>query len=513
LQQTRAEHSGPEASLANLYSLFEERWSASWDTPALIVPGAGAFSFREIDTLSARFAAILSRRGVAQGARVVTQVEKSVGAVALYLACLRLGAVFVPLNPAYTEKEVTYFLDDAEPAVFICQRAACFEGGEADTPRIEVLGACPREGLWAEALGMPPLEAVASCADEDLAAIVYTSGTTGRSKGAMLTHGNLASNALALHHLWGFAPGDTALHALPIYHVHGLFVALHTSFLNATPQIFLEKFDVDEVRRALPAASVLMGVPTFYSRLLDAGIGSDECAHMRLFVSGSAPLPASVFAAWAQRTGHLILERYGMTETGMIASNPLEGARLGGTVGYPLPDVRVRIADEAGREVPRGEAGVIEVAGPNVFKGYWGMAEKTAEEFRADGFFITGDVGVMSADGRISIVGRAKDIIIAGGLNIYPKEVEDVLDAVPGVLESAVVGVPHQEMGEGAVAVLVPGKPGELVPDAALQAALDARLARFKHPRRFFWVGALPRNAMGKVQKAALRERFAGVYL
>jgi malonyl-CoA/methylmalonyl-CoA synthetase len=496
--------------LANLYSLFEERWRKRRGAPALIVPGPATVSFGDLDTLSARFAAALSRRGVETGTRIVAQVEKSVGGVALYLATLRLGAVFIPLNPAYTQREVAYFLDDAEPAVFICQRAARFEGGRAHAPRIEVLGTTPRGGLWAEALQTPPLEAVAPRSNEDIAAILYTSGTTGRSKGAMLTHGNLASNALTLRHLWGFVPRDTALHALPIYHVHGLFVALNTSFLNATPQIFLERFDVEEVRRLLPAASVLMGVPTFYSRLLEAGISKAECAHMRLFISGSAPLLPSVFEAWAERTGHPILERYGMTETGMIASNPLEGERLAGTVGYPLPDVRVRIADEAGHEVPRGTPGVIEVKGPNVFAGYWRMAEKTAEEFRADGFFITGDVGVMSADGRLSIVGRAKDVIIAGGLNIYPKEVEDVLDRVPGVLESAVVGVPHKEMGEGAVAVLVPAKPGALVPDATLQAALDARLARFKHPRRFIWVESLPRNAMGKVQKAALRERFSG---
>jgi malonyl-CoA/methylmalonyl-CoA synthetase len=478
----------------------------------LIVPGAGALSFRELDTLSARFAAALSRRGVTAGARIVAQVEKSVGGVALYLATLRAGAVFIPLNPAYTEREISYFLGDAEPTVIISQHAARSDSGQAHAPRIDALGATPHEGLWAEALQTAPLEAVMARSDEDLAALVYTSGTTGRSKGAMLTHGNLASNALTLHLLWGFAPGDTTLHALPIYHVHGLFVALNTSFLNATPQIFLEKFDVDSVRRLLPASSVLMGVPTFYSRLLDAGVSRAECAHMRLFISGSAPLLPSVFEAWAERTGHLILERYGMTETGMIASNPLDGERLAGTVGYALPDVRVRIADEAGREVPRGQAGVIEVKGPNVFAGYWRMPEKTAEEFRADGFFITGDVGVMSADGRISIVGRAKDVIIAGGLNIYPKEVEDVLDAVPGVLESAVVGVPHKEMGEGGVAVLVPAKAGTTVPDVALQGALDARLARFKHPRRFIWVDALPRNAMGKVQKGALRERFAGAY-
>jgi malonyl-CoA/methylmalonyl-CoA synthetase len=498
--------------VTNLYSLFQRRWRRRWDTPAFILPDGRTQSFAELDELSARFAAALSKRGVTQGARVVAQIEKSVGGVALYLACLRLGAVFVPLNPAYTEREIRYFLGDAEPAVFIRQPKECIEGHEAHAPRIEVLATSPREGLWAEALQTPPHGAVAPRFDEDLAAIVYTSGTTGRSKGAMLTHGNLASNALTLHKLWAFVPGDTLLHALPIYHVHGLFVALNTSFLNATPQIFLEKFDVEAVRRLLPASSVLMGVPTFYSRLLAAGITQQECAHMRLFISGSAPLIPPVFEAWAERTGRPILERYGMTETGMITSNPLEGERLAGTVGYALQNVRVRIADADGHELARGEVGTIEVHGPNVFRGYWRMPEKSAAEFRADGYFITGDLGTMSVDGRIAIAGRAKDLIIAGGLNIYPKEIEEVLDAVPGVLESAVIGVPHAEMGEGALAVLVPAKAGATLADTALQAALSCRLARFKHPRRFFWVEALPKNAMGKVEKAVLRERYKDTY-
>ncbi len=330
----------------------------------------------------------------------------------------------------------------------------------------------------------------------------------------MISHGNLASNALALHRIWGFEPRDVLLHALPTYHVHGLFVALHTAFLNASKIIFHDKFDAAAVRRDLPQASVLMGVPTFYTRLLDAGITREECAHMRLFISGSAPLTRETFAAWEERTGKPILERYGMTETGMITSNPLDGARIAGTVGYALPDVCVRIAGEDGHTMRCGEIGTIEVRGPNVFSGYWRMPEKTVSEFRADGFFITGDLGTMEHDGRVSIVGRAKDLIIAGGLlNIYPKEIEEVLDAVEGVGESAVVGVPHAEMGEGAIAVLVPAKAGARVDDAVLQAALDARLARFKHPRKFIWVEALPRNAMGKVEKAVLRERYKNVYL
>ena len=479
------------------------------------MPGGAALSYAGLDRLSAQFARRLQELGAAPGERVVAQIDKSIGAAALYLGCLRAGAVFVPLNPAYTAGEVEYFVKDAEPCLFVGrpESAAHLEAARnAGVPRLATMNTSSVHGLFAEALAAKPLEETAPRESRDLAAIVYTSGTTGRSKGTMISHGNLASNALALHRLWGFVPGDVLLHALPIYHVHGLFVALHTAFLNASKILFLPSFEVGAVRRALPEASILMGVPTFYTRLLDAGIARDECTHMRLFISGSAPLTAQTFAAWEARTEKPILERYGMTETGMIASNPLEGARIAGTVGYALPDVCVRIADAEGRELARGEAGTIEVKGPNVFEGYWRLPEKMRSEFRADGYFITGDLGTMSADGRVSIVGRAKDLIIAGGLNIYPKEIEEVLDAVPGVGESAVIGVPHPEMGEGALAVLVPAKAGAPLPDTALQAVLDSRLARFKHPRRFIWVEALPRNAMGKVEKAALRERYRDTY-
>lgn len=473
--------------MTNLYALFRERWQARWNAPAFNLPDDRRVTFAGLDAEILALDAWLAAQGVGRGDRIVAQIEKSVRGVALYLACLRRGAVWVPLNTAYTRSEVEYFLKDAEPKLFLSK--------------------APDDLNPAGRPGDP-----AACGDDDLAAVVYTSGTTGRSKGAMITHGNLASNARALCGLWGFRPDDVLLHALPVYHVHGLFVALHTSFLNATPQIFLEKFDAAEVRRHLPNATLLMGVPTFYTRLLEAGIAREECAHVRLFISGSAPLTPQVFEAWEKRTKKPILERYGMTETGMIASNPLDGERIAGTVGFALPGVEVRVAGGDGREVARGETGVIEVRGPNVFKGYWRRPDKTAEDFRKDGFFITGDVGVMAADGRVAIVGRAKDVIIAGGFNIYPKEIEDVLDAVPGVAESAVVGVPHPEMGEGAVAVLVAagaaGRPG----DRALQAALDEKLARFKHPRKFYWVDGLPRNAMGKVQKALLRERFRDSY-
>jgi malonyl-CoA/methylmalonyl-CoA synthetase len=327
----------------------------------------------------------------------------------------------------------------------------------------------------------------------------------------MLTHENLSSNALALNSLWGFTPGDVLLHALPIFHIHGLFVALHTAFLSTAKIIFLPKFDPFEVRRVLPRASVMMGVPTFYTRLLDEpDFGAADCRSVRLFVCGSAPLTARDWTRFKERTGHEILERYGMSEAGMIASNPLRGARLPGTVGFVLPGVSARIADSAGEEAPRGREGVIEVKGPNVFKGYWRLPEKTAEEFRADGYFITGDVGTMDAEGRLAIVGRARDLIISGGYNIYPKEIEGVLDGIPGVAEAAVIGAPHKDLGEGVVAILVAAdKP---LADADIQRVLDARLARFKHPRRFIWRADLPRNAMGKVQKAMLRAAYAKAF-
>jgi malonyl-CoA/methylmalonyl-CoA synthetase len=412
---------------------------------------------------------------------VLVQAEKSVEIAFLYLACLRAGLVYVPLNPAYTLAELAYFIADAEPALI-------FAPGHLDPVALEA----------------PParFETVARGPD-DLAAILYTSGTTGRSKGAMLSHDNLASNALVLKDYWQWQAGDVLIHALPIYHVHGLFVALHGALLNGSTMLWHKGFDADAVLADLPRATMLMGVPTFYVRLAaHPGLTPAAASATRLFVSGSAPLVEATFADFEAKTGHLILERYGMTEAGMICSNPYDGARVPGTVGYPLPGVAARVADEAGAERPRGEPGVLEIKGPNLFKGYWRKPERTAEEMRADGFFITGDIATMAADGRVAIVGRARDLIIAGGLNIYPREIELVLDAVPGIVESAVIGVPHPDLGEAAVALVVRGDPA--LDEAAILAAL-ADLARFKRPRRILFTDSLPRNAMGKVQKAALR--------
>ena len=475
---------------ANLYARFYSAFAADWDGLALVDAGGNGLTFRELDQLSARFAAALCARGVSAGDRVIVQIEKTMGAVALYLACLRSGAIFVPLNTAYTQTEVDYFLIDAEPRLFVAM---------ADM-------AGPKAPLWAEALAMSPDNEIVASEADDIAVIVYTSGTTGRSKGAMLSHGNLLSNAETLHRIWGFVPDDVLIHALPIFHVHGLFVALHTMFLNGSKTIFLPKFDVAQVIGLMPQATLLMGVPTFYTRLLaEPRFDADAARTIRLFISGSAPLLAETHKAFEARTGMRILERYGMTEAGMITSNPLTGERVAGTVGMPLPGVELRIADGDGRALPIGEPGVIEIRGPNVFKGYWRNPEKTAEDIRPDGWFITGDIATEDAQGRVTIVGRAKDLIISGGYNIYPKEIEDVIDAVPGVVESAVVGVPHADFGEAVVAVIV----GDAAIQAEVEAAIASGLARFKHPGRLIFVEDLPRNAMGKVQKAVLRRIYS----
>ncbi len=471
----------------NLFLTLAGGFADQPDKCCLQLLDGGAWSFRELDTLSARMAAVLLK-AAQPGDRLLMQVEKCPEAVALYLACLRAGLVLVPLNTAYTAAEVDYFREDARPAIEIDDaglRQLCLESSRVD-----------------------PLPQVAEVEAGSLAAILYTSGTTGRSKGAMLSHDNLRSNALALHQLWGYVPEDVLLHALPIYHVHGLFVALNTALINGSTVLFLERFEVDAVMVQLPAATLMMGVPTFYTRLLDsAQFDRTHCAGMRLFVSGSAPLNEQTFAAFEARTGHRILERYGMSETGMITSNPLHGERLPGSVGFALPAVQVRVCDDAGRPLPAGEVGVVEVHGPNVFSGYWQMPEKTAAEFRDDGFFITGDLGRLDADGRLWLVGREKDLIITGGLNVYPKEVELCLDGIEGVRESAVIGLPNADFGEAVTAVWVAEDEGGPI-EAELEAALATQLARFKQPKAYIQRAELPRNTMGKVQKNVLREAY-----
>jgi malonyl-CoA/methylmalonyl-CoA synthetase len=446
-------------------------------------------------------------------ARVAVQVEKSPEALLLYLATLRAGLVYLPLNTAYRAEEIAYFIGDAAPAVFVCSpqnfgwvAQIAFKAG---TQHVYTLSEHRTGSLLERAAHQPDACATVPRQAGDLAAILYTSGTTGRSKGAMLTHENLASNAKTLQQAWHWQTGDVLLHALPLFHVHGLFVASHGALLNGSKMIFLSKFDAADVLRLLPRSTIFMGVPTYYVRLLtESGLTGEACANMRLFVSGSAPLLLDTFNDFIKRTGHTILERYGMSETTMLVSNPYDGKRVGGSVGFPLPGVSLRVMNDQGKECAADEIGGIQVKGPNVFKGYWKMPEKTAEEFTADGFFITGDVGKFDAEGYLWIVGRSKDLIITGGYNVYPKEIESVLDDMDGVIESAVIGVPHPDFGEAVVAVVV-GKSGASLSEAAMIAALKQRIANFKVPKRIVFVDDLPRNAMGKVQKKALRERYS----
>jgi malonyl-CoA/methylmalonyl-CoA synthetase len=507
---------GSRSRSANLFDLIEAR-APEGEKLALETADATALTYGELFARSAKAAQALAALGVKPGDRVAAQIEKSTDAIVVALACLRAGAVFLPLNTAYTLAELEYFLGDAEPALTLCrpeQLGALRQlAHKLGLRAVESLGV-KRDGTFAAAIAVaqPTFETVPR-ASGDLAAILYTSGTTGRSKGAMLTHENLASNARTLVDCWRFTSADRLIHALPVFHTHGLFVAVNVALLSGATMIYMNRFDPDAVIAAMPKATAMMGVPTFYTRLLDhARLGRATCANMRLFVSGSAPLLAETHQAWRERTGFAILERYGMTETNMITSNPYDGERRPGTVGFALPGVRVRIANpDDGAPVQAGEVGVIEVKGPNVFAGYWRMPEKTAQEFRPDGFFITGDLGRVDPDGYIHIVGRAKDLVISGGFNVYPKEVESEIDAIEGVLESAVFGVAHADFGEGVTAAVVP-RPGAAMSEQAILAALSGRLAKFKAPKRVIIVDSLPRNAMGKVQKAALREAYKDIY-
>lgn len=485
----------------NLYSLFRERFREHPDAPFLVDPAGSELSYAALDERTGTLADRLAGLGVAPGDRVAVQAEKSVEGLLLYLATLRAGAVHLPLNPAYTAPEVRYFLEDSEPALFVGDPSR-----SAGAPQALTLDA-----LVEGATGAGGFEDV-SRAPDDLAAILYTSGTTGRSKGAMLTHANLASNADTLRDAWRFTAADRLLHALPIFHTHGLFVATNVTLLAGGSMIFLPSFDLDEILRLLPDATAMMGVPTFYTRLLSRpDLTRKLVAHVRLLVSGSAPLSAETHREFEERTGHAILERYGMTETNMNTSNPYGGPRVAGTVGPPLPGVEIRIADPQGKALPRGEIGVIEIRGPNVCKGYWRNLDKTAEAFREDGFFISGDMGLVDESGYVRIVGRDKDLIITGGLNVYPVEVEAAIEALPGIAECAVFGVPHSDFGEAVVAAVV-AKPGATLSEPDVREALAGSVAAFKRPKRVLVVDALPRNAMGKAQKNLLRERYRSLF-
>lgn len=485
---------------------------AGRQTPLLHLADGTQISGDAFARMLARSAHALNATGLRAGDRLAAQIPKSPEALAVYGAAVAAGVVFLPLNTAYTAEEVAYFVADSGAALLLADPAnavALAPVAQRSGARLMTLGA-DGTGSFAElAAAQPETFMPVAREPEDLAALLYTSGTTGRSKGAMLTQRNLLSNAEVLVRSWRFGPEDTLLHALPIFHTHGLFVATNVSLLSGGAMILLPGFDADTVIRSLPNATTMMGVPTFYTRLLsDPRFDRDLIAHMRLFVSGSAPLLAQTHEEFAARTGHRILERYGMTETNMNTSNPLDGERRAGTVGHALDGITVRITDaDSATELPQGETGMIEVRGPNVFHGYWGMPDKTAEELRPDGFFISGDLGRYDSDGYLHIVGRQKDLIISGGYNIYPKEVEQLLDEADGVAESAVIGVPHPDFGEAVVGVIVPAPGAQPDPQAVLDTLTD-RLARFKQPKALFALDALPRNTMGKVQKTALRAQF-----
>ncbi|WP_038204508.1 malonate--CoA ligase [Xenophilus azovorans] len=504
---------------ANLFAALRAAFPHDLDAIAVETDDGLAYSWRDLDRASAMIANLLVALKLKEGARIAVQVEKSVEAMLLYLATLRAGYVFLPLNTAYQSAEIEYFVTNAEPEVVVCtSRNAPWVGPiaqKAKTRHVFTLDD-DRTGTL--------LEMAAQCSDEhriavkkpdDLAAILYTSGTTGRSKGAMLTHRNLLSNAEVLKDYWGWTHGDVLLHALPIFHVHGLFVAIHGALLNGSKMIWFAKFDPKRVIARMPEATVFMGVPTLYVRMLaEPTLTHKQCEDMRLFISGSAPLLIETFTEWQQRTGHTILERYGMSETIMLTSNPytsVQGARRGGTVGFPLPGVSLRVRDDQGGECATDEIGNIEVSGPNVFAGYWRMPEKTKEEFTADGYFRTGDVGKVDGLGYVTIVGRSKDLIISGGYNVYPAEIEGYINELPGVAESALVGVPHPDFGEVGIAIVVP-RAGATLDAEAIVAELKGKLANFKIPKRCFVAEDLPRNTMGKVQKALLRGQYKNLF-
>ncbi|MEC7816202.1 MAG: malonyl-CoA synthase [Pseudomonadota bacterium] len=503
----------------NLFDTFASRMQARAAANFITTPDGRTYSYDEALDITARMAGGLKALGVQPGDRVAVQVDKSPETVLLYLATLRMGGVYLPLNTGYTADEIGYFLGDAEPALFVCQPSS-FEAAKAiaektGCPRVESLGTDADGSLMACVEAAEPFNGIEPRDDDDLAAILYTSGTTGRSKGAMLTHKNLRSNCTSLVEAWRFTENDRLIHALPIFHTHGLFVACNVALMCGGSLYFMAKFDVDTIVEAMPAGTAMMGVPTFYTRLLqDDRLTPELTANMRLFVSGSAPLTAETHQQFEKRTGHAILERYGMTETNMNTSNPYDGARIAGTVGVPLPGVEIRITDpesDTHEPIPDGEIGMLEVRGPNVFKGYWRMPEKTKAELLEDGFFITGDLAMIDTNGYVQIVGRGKDLVISGGFNVYPKEVEQVIDELPGVQESAVIGVPHPDFGEGVTAVVVL-EPGAKMKESDIIKPLASRLAKFKQPKRVFFVDALPRNTMGKVQKKQLREDYKDTF-
>lgn len=499
----------------NLYQALSEKFAQAGDRVAVRMPETGLqWTFTQLANRAAQYASLLTQEGIQPGDRVAVQVEKCAEALALYLGVLQSGGTYLPMNTAYTPSELQYFVENAEPAFVVCSSSqsdtfADINAKVASTFKCFTLDS-DSEGTVCEAADpMSTQFETVDRDDNDLAAILYTSGTTGRPKGAMISHSNLLSNGRVLLDYWGWKEGDVLLHALPIFHVHGLFVACSCALLNASEMIFFSKFDARKAMEELPNATVMMGVPTFYTRLLaESGFTKELAENVRLFISGSAPLLEETFQEFEQRTGKAILERYGMTETGMNTSNPLNGERIAGTVGFPLPGTEVRIMDGEKKPLGIDEVGSLQVKGPNVFQGYWRMPEKTAEEFTDDGFFITGDLGKIDAKGYVSIVGRSKDLIISGGYNIYPKEVEMVLNEIDGIDESAVFAFEHPDFGEGVAAAIVKSDLMKDIRNEDLIAICKDQLAGFKVPRRIVYLAELPRNTMGKVQKNVLRDQY-----
>ncbi|MDB5891996.1 MAG: AMP-dependent synthetase and ligase [Polaromonas sp.] len=504
----------------NLFAALRAAFPADLEQVAFETDNGLLYTWNDVERATAMMANLLKSLDLPDGARIAVQVEKSVEAAMLYLATLRAGYVFLPLNTAYQSAEIEYFIGNAEPSVVVCSSKNFGWVGKiafkAGTQNVFTLDDDRTGSLLQRASHCSHQHETAPRRADDLAAILYTSGTTGRSKGAMLSHGNMLSNAQVLKDYWGWVPGDVLIHALPIFHVHGLFVALHGALINGSKMLWFSKFDARAVVQKMPQATVFMGVPTLYVRLLaEPSLDQNAVRNMRLFVAGSAPLLIETFNEWQQRTGHTILERYGMSETAMLTSNPYKpeqgGERRGGTVGFALPGVDLRVRGDDGSAMPTGEIGGIQVKGPNVFKGYWRMPEKTREEFTSDGYFKTGDVGKIDDSGYITIVGRSKDLIISGGYNVYPAEIEGYINDMPGVAESALVGVPHPDFGEAGVAVVV-AKPGVAPEPGQILAALKSKLANFKIPKQCYVVAELPRNTMGKVQKNLLRDQYKGLF-
>tara|TARA_B100000427_G_scaffold326370_1_gene334885 strand:- start:2491 stop:4008 length:1518 start_codon:yes stop_codon:yes gene_type:complete len=500
----------------NFYNILSKKFSNYSENICFEEESGRIWRYEDIKNLASKFSAFLNQSGLKKGSKVIVQVDKSVLAVGLYLGCLRSGIIYVPLNVAYTSNELKYFIEDINPDLIFLSLEKKYEHSKLlkNIPDLKsiIFSGKEKDKFFHKIDNIKNDTEIEVLDENDTASIIFTSGTTGKSKGAMLTHKNLSSNAFALNDIWSFKENDILIHSLPIFHVHGLFVALHTAFLSGCKIIYFEKFSPKKILKYLKIATVMMGVPTYYSRLLSLkDFSKKACKNLRLFISGSAPLTEAVFKEFEERSGHKILERYGMSETGMITSNPLDGKRIAGTVGFVLPEVSIRICSQEGEILPNNEKGIVEVKGPNVFKGYWNLEEKTKKEFRDDDFFITGDIGKIDENNRLTLFGRSSDMVISGGYNIYPKELELILDEIEGISESAVIGCPHHDLGEAIVAILISDKKDSISNDKLNKILLES-IAKFKCPLKYFWLDELPRNTMGKVQKKILRENYINVF-